>query len=518
MPTVRNLAVLMMTMLAASLAAQQQQQQQQARWADPKCDLKPGHFQVNQGYMYLKDATTTRFDDQRKKDLGDAHRVLTEAVTTGGQEKNPAAWYYLARYSILADDPQGVDSAFRRAEALKADCAGDIALWRQYVWRPAFNAGIQAWQANNIDSAIASFRRATALMPDEPTGFKYSAILFYNAGKSDSAVIYFRRAADVAAKDPKFGQERKDALYNLGRIQQSSQKLPEAKATYREYLGLYPNDPEIMASLGGVYMQQAAKDSAHPQSAYKDSAFAIYRQIVSKGDSMGYYQLYRVGAEISGSVPEDPDTSAMGASCRTAARAKRPPLTTARIRASCDSSNKAIAKAFFTSSREAFTLAAQALNASLRLNPYYRETLIFLANTSLGLHDSTTALATSRRLLAVDPMNRQAIKIMAFSQQQNHQIDSALYYLRLSDSTLIGDVGVTLFDSTDTGRDVKVLVTNTREAPNKPYNLVFEFVNLQGQLVATDTVKVASVAAGQPQQFELKPKGATISAWRYRKQ
>jgi tetratricopeptide (TPR) repeat protein len=511
--TVRNLAAIVLTAITVPLAAQQQTGGAAGRWAEPKCDLKPNHYLVNQGMGYLKDATTTRFEDQKKKDLSDAQRLLTQAVTTGEQGKNPAAWYYLARYYLMTGDAVGADSAFTRAQTLKPECKDDIGIWRRFVWMPTFNAGIAAWQANNTDSAIASFRRATALLPNEPTGIKYLATLLYNAGKADSAVIYFRRAADVAAADPKFAQDRKDALYNLGRIQQSQQRIPEAQATYREYLGLYPNDAEIMASLGGLYMQKASKDTA-----YRDSAFAIYRQIVSKGDSMGYYQLYRVGAEISQSVPEDPDTSVAGSSCRTAARAKRPPLTPARIRASCDSVAKGMARAYFNSSRAAFSLAAQALDASLRINPYYRETLIFRANTALGMRDSVTALAISRRLLAADPMNRTGIKIMAYAQQQNGKIDSALYYYRLSDSTLIGDVVVSQFDSTDTGRDLKGSVTNVREKPNAPYKLIFEFLDLQGQVVATDTVQVAAIQPGQKQEFTLKPTAKTIAAWRYRKE
>jgi tetratricopeptide (TPR) repeat protein len=502
----------MFTAITVPLAAQQQTATP-GRWADAKCDLKPGHLLVNQGLLFLKSATTTRFEDQRKKDLSDAQRVLTQAVTTGEQDKNPAAWYYLGRYYIMSGDALGVDTAFTRAEKLKPECGGDIELWRRYVWVPTFNAGIAAWQANNLDSAIASFRRASALMPNEPTGIKYVATLYYNTGKSDSAVVYFRRAADAAAADPKFAQDRKDALFNLGRIQQSLQQLPEAEKTYREYLSLYPNDAEIMAALGGVYMQKSAKDST-----YRDSAFAIYRQIISKGDSMGYYQLYRVGAEISGSVPEDPDTSVAGNNCRRESRAKRPPMTVARVRGHCDSVTTGIAKTYLTNSRAAFSLAAQALDASLKVNPYFRETLIFRANTALGMHDSATALAMSRRLLAIDPMNRIGIKIMAYAQQQNGKIDSALYYYKLGDSLLVGDVAVSQFDSTDTGRDVKAVVTNTREAPNAPYKLLFEFVDLKGDVVATDTVAVAAIAPGQSQQLAMKPKGATIAAWRYRKQ
>jgi len=496
----------MVTTMTVPLAAQQQQTQ--VRWAEPKCDLKPNNPLVNQGVGYLKSATTGRFEEQKKKDLNDAQRVLTQSLTTGGQDKNPAAWYYLARYYIMSNDAQGIDSAFRHAQALKPECEGDMDIWRRYVWVPTFNAGIAAWQANNLDSAIASFRRASALLPGEPTSLKYIATLFYNTGKQDSAVFYFRRAADVAAAEPKFAPDRRDALFNLGRIQQSMQKLPEAMATYREYLGLYPNDPEIMAALGGVYMQTSNKDSA----------FAIYRQIVSRGDSIGYFQLYRVGAEISQSVPDDPDTAVAGASCRREARATRPPLTVARIRARCDSVTSGMAKAYFNNSREAFSLAAAALDASLRINPYYRETLIFRANTALGMRDSITALTMSRRLLAVDPMNKVGIKIMAYAQQQNGKVDSAIYYYRMSDSTLVGDVAISQFDSTDTGRDVKGLVTNPRATANAPYKLIFEFVNLQGAVVATDTVQVAAIQPGQSQQFALKPAGPTIAAWRYRKE
>jgi tetratricopeptide (TPR) repeat protein len=381
-------------------------------------------------------------------------------------------------------------------------------LWRRSLWVPTFNAGIAAWQANNYDSAVVAFRRATFLLPNEPTSFKYAATLYYNTGHADSALKYFRKAADVAATDPKFAQDRRDALFNLGRIQQAQQHVPEAMATYREYLTLYPNDPEILASLGGAYMAQNQKDSA----------FAIYRHIIARGDSIGYYQLYKVGAEISSSVPEDPDTAKESSSCRTAARSTRPPLTAARIRARCDSVARNSAREIKKGSDEAFSLAAQALDASLKINPYNREALIFRANTALGQHDSATALAMSRRLVQIDPMSRVGVKIMASAQAQNHNVDSALYYFKISDSTLIGDVAITQFDSTETGRDAKVLVTNPREKPNAPYKLVFEFVDLQGKVVETDTLQVNAIQPGQSQQFELHPKGPSIAAWRYKKE
>ena len=195
MRTVRHVAAIVFTTIAVPLAAQQQQQPQpQARWVEAKCDLKPDHFQVNQGMMYLKSAATARDPDQKTKDLSDAQRMLTQALTVSGQEKNPAAWYYLGRYYLMVTDVQGADSAFRKAQALKPTCEGDIMIWRRSLWVPTFNAGIAAWQANNLDSGLASFRRATFLFPTEPTGFKYAATLFYNLGHADSAAVYFRKA------------------------------------------------------------------------------------------------------------------------------------------------------------------------------------------------------------------------------------------------------------------------------------------------------------------------------------
>ena len=490
------------SMVALPLAAQT------PKWAAPRCDLRPGHYLVNSGLLYLQSASGARFDEQKTKDLRDANRVLTEAITQKGQDKNPAAWYYLGRYYILVNDAQGADTAFARTEALKPDCKDDIASWRRVVWVPTFNAGVAAWQANNNDSAIASFRRANAMLPNEPTGFKYLATLFFNTGQSDSALIYFRKAADIAATSPKFAQDRKDVLFNLARIQQSLGKQQDALATYREYLGLYPGDAEVLAALGSVYMQAGQKDSA----------FSIYKQIIARGDSMGYYALYRAGAEIAQGVPDEPDTTAPASTCRSQARAARPPLTPARIRARCDSVTSGILKEYQSSSHEAFSLAAQALDASLRLNPYYREALIHRANTALGMHDSVTALTMARRLLAVDPMNRTSIRIMAYAQQQNGKIDSTLHYLRLGDSTLVGDVAISQFDSTDLGREVKGTVTNPRTTANKPYKLVFEFVNLKNEVVATDTVQVNPTEPGQSQTFELKPSGIGIAAWRYKKE
>src|SRR5256884_9759797 len=107
--TVKQALGIAVCILAAALAPRVTHAQQ--IWLPAACDIKPGHQLVNSGMQSLKSAFTTKFADQKTKDLKDAERDLTQAVTTGKQEKNPAAWHYLG-------------CSYRLAEALAAGASG----------------------------------------------------------------------------------------------------------------------------------------------------------------------------------------------------------------------------------------------------------------------------------------------------------------------------------------------------------------------------------------------------------
>lgn len=490
--------------LVASLVIGPRVAAQQSKWAVPKCDLKPGHFLVNSALLYLRNATDTKFEDQKQKDLRDANRSLNQALTTGGQDKNPAAWYYLGRYYVMTDDLAGADSAFARAQALKADCEDDITTWRRFVWVPTLNAGIAAWQANNTDSAMRAFRRANMIIQTEPMGFKYLASLLYQAGQVDSAALYFRRTADIAAGDAKYAGDRKDALFNLARIHHSQRRMSEAEAAYREYLALFPSDAEALASLGSVLLQTGRRDSA----------FAVFQTIIAHADSVGSIPLFRAGVEIYTSAPEAPDTVALGRECRSRGQAANRAVPPARVRA-CRDSMAALMRAHTAGATETYRLAAQAFEAGLKLNPYFRDGLFNLTNTYLTLNDSAKMLPVAQRLYAVDPLNRSTIRLLAFSHQRLGRVDSTLHYLRLADSSLAVDVTVTAFDPEDQDATVKGTIIRMRSTPGQPFKLVFEFLNGKGDVVATQSTEVPVLQPQEGHPFELKAIGAGIIAWRY---
>jgi len=299
----------------------------QDKWAQPKCEVKPGHFLVNAGLLYLKSAANGRFQEQIQKDLRDANRSLTQAIISNGQDKNPGAWYYLGRYYVMVKDASGADSAFRRAEALAPTCKDDIYGWRRNeLWVPLYNNAVQAYNAGQMDSAIASLQRANTVYDGEPGGFKLLGQLFYNANQPDSAVKYYRLAVTAAA-DPKYATDKKEAMFNIAASYYRAQRWADAAGAYREYLSIAPNDPQALVGLASVYMSLGKADSANQ----------MFTNIIARADSVDALALFFAGTSIFNALPPAPDTAPAGASCRADARRASRTLTIRAIAVRCDS-------------------------------------------------------------------------------------------------------------------------------------------------------------------------------------
>ncbi len=60
-----------------------------------------------------------------------------------GQDKNPAAWYYLGRIYLQQGDLYGADRALTQAEQLAPKCAEEISNYRKNAWVGLVKAGQQ---------------------------------------------------------------------------------------------------------------------------------------------------------------------------------------------------------------------------------------------------------------------------------------------------------------------------------------------------------------------------------------
>lgn len=552
---------------------------QRGIWIPVKCDLKPNHFLVNAGLLYLKSATEGRFQEQIQKDLKDANRNLLQAITSNGQDQNPAAWYWLGRYYGMMRSALGADSAFRRAEQLKPDCKDDIGFWRRDVWVPFYNGAVQAYNAGQTDSSIHLLQQANAVYAGEPAGFKLLGALFYNANEADSAAKYFRLAM-AAASDPKYANDKREALFNVATSYYRAQRWNEAGAAYREYLAVAPNDAQALSGLAAVYSALGKTDSAT----------AIYTKVVDHADSVEAMGLFFAGTSIFSSAPPLPDTATTGTSCRAEARRTNRTLTPHAISARCDSVTARRVRDYDADVAVTYRLAARAFEAGLAKNPAFRDGLFNLANTYLALHDSVKMLSVAERLYAVDPMNRGTMRLLAQAFQFQKKPDSTLHYLMVADTGLPIEVSVGTFQPADSNASISGLLTNFRAAPdlaafkamcrselstdrtlspqavastcasitgsdtaatagicrnqlsrdrtqspsqiasrctamatrlgsanwNTPLRLTFEFLDAKGNLVATQVVDVPAIEPGGNHPFQLQGKGAKIVAWRYK--
>lgn len=507
------------------------------QWLPPSknCEIKTGHFLVNSAFLYLKDAATK--PDIRERDLRDAQKNLTQAITTAGQDKNPGAWYYLGRYYVMRGDIRGADSAFRKAEALMPMCHDDIQFYRRNsLWVPAYNAGLEAVKAQNYDSAITALRAAATVYAGEPQGYATLATTFFNiptasylpestfrkqnpgladsvftaryeaaaSTRYDSAAKYFRMAI-AAATDPKFEQERKDAMYNLGNAFYGAQRYDSAAAAYDAYLKVAPNDAQARARLADVLSLAG----------HKDSAMATYASIIQHADSAEPSNLFNAGVMIYNTAPPLPDTAKISSACRH--RPLATGQTAVQRKTRCDREASDSLAQRDSAAAGNYRLAAQAFEAGLAREPQNRDGLYNLTSSYFALRQGDKMLPMAQRLVVVDPMNRNSIRMLAQAWNLKKQNDSALFYVTISDSLLPVDVSVGGFGLTDQGATISGVVTNFHGRASAPLKVVFEFLDKAGTVVTTATADIPAIDGNGTHAFQLQATGVGIVGWRYKK-
>ncbi len=498
----------------------------QGIWLPPAqgCDLSSGHFKVNSAQLYLKSAYEKNNKD---RDLKDAFKVLNEAINMNGQDKNPAAWYYLGRYYVATTDLAGADSAFTKAEALAPKCQADIRYWRQFLWTPIYNAGVAALNAGKNDSALASFHRANLIYRSGPESFMALGILYFNTQVPDSAAKYFKAAAEMAT-EPKYAVTKKTAMFNAALAFQQAGRNPEAVAAFQEYLKSDPNDAQAMASLATLYARMGQKDSATN----------LYKVLIQRADSVDPLSLFQAGVDIYAGAPPYPDTAAIGTKCRSREGAKkpsRPGMTAAQrqseIAKTCNAENADSMKVHQETAAGSYQVAADAFHAVLKHTPEFRDALFNLTEVYFALDDADSMLAVSRRLVAVDPLNRTSMRLHAQAWQLKGQQtgvaptaakayrDSAYKYVLSAADSIPVEVTVDSFRPQEQGASVAGKITNFHEqGSSAPVSIVVEFLAGSGTVVGSNKVPVPALAAGASQPFSVQVIGKGITAFRYRKE
>jgi tetratricopeptide (TPR) repeat protein len=437
-----------------------------SKYTPPACGIKPGHFKVSSGGAYLKTGTET-IPANRARVLGSGQKVLIEAIEKNGQEKNPAAWYYLGRVYLQQGDIVGADSALTKAEAMAPACKQEISNLRYAGWVPLVNAGITFAKEEKNDSALALFREANTIYRDKPAAYLSEGVIFANAGQTDSAIVYWQKAADVAERVNAV-EDRNTATRNLAAVYQRTNRHQEAIPLLEKYVTWVPNDVEAKRALASSYRVAGQNDKA----------LALEKEV--------------------GPGPTTPGQPASGPA----------------------SAMNAAVEAY---NAKKYDQAAKGFEEVLVAEPYNRDAMYGLANAYLGLKNWPKLEATATRLAAIEPMNDEVLRLLATGQRnakkEAQANKTAIRVLSLPVTVTIKQFAPTATNATITGTATgrEGQTAQGKPVAPTPVTLIFEFLDAKGTVVAPQEVTIPALKAGESQPIEAKAEANGIVGWRYKR-
>jgi tetratricopeptide (TPR) repeat protein len=437
-----------------------------SRYVAPDCGMKAGHFKVSSAATYLKTGIETGNPANRSRALSSGQKVVIEAIEKNDQAKNPAAWYYLGRIYLQQGDLVGADTAFTKAETMMPACKEEISKVRYTGWVPLVNGGIEFVKKQNNDSALALFRQANIIYRDKPAAFLNGGVIFANAGQTDSAIAYWEKASEIAERTNAV-EDRNVSTRNLGAMYQKAGRHEDAVRVLEKYVSWVPQDAEVKRALAASYRATGKNDKAA----------ALEKE---------------VGA---------PAPAAAAASGSAAAM------------------NAAIA----LYNEKKYAEAAAAFEQIVAKEPYHRDALFGLANSYIGLKNGAKLAATAARLVEIEPMNDEIVRMLANGQRMAKK-EAQANKTAIRVLSMPVTVSVTQFAPTAAGATITGTATG-REAQTPqgkpvtpaPLSLTFEFLDAKGAVVANQQVQVPALKPGASEPIQVTAQAAGITAWRYTK-
>ncbi|HEV8355140.1 MAG TPA: tetratricopeptide repeat protein [Gemmatimonadales bacterium] len=442
-------------------------QGQPPKYTPPLCNLKAMNAKVENGSKLLRKAYDAKAPAERSTSLEEAKRTLLLAITQEAQASNGAAWYFLGRVALLQGDPAAVDSAFTKAVELAPSCELDINQYRQNSWALLANAALEFQRKGQTDSALTIFRHASFLFRGLPHVFSNMGVVFANTGMADSAAVYFGKALEIAERDTSLTEDRNVAALNLAVMYQRTNRHPEAIAMLHKYLAWKPDDMDAKRALAVSFRNAGMADSA---GAIETSMVETF----SKGnlDSLDLQDLMSVGV------------------------------------------------AAFNAGK--YQDAANAFGKALKRNPWSRDSRFNLANSYLALKDYPMLVEQATKLLEIEPMSEDALKLLAQGQRNLKQDEAVLktaerlvglpFTLEVTGFQM--SAGGATFSGEAVGRSPQDV--NGKPLKAAPMTLVLEFVDTNGQVMDTRELSIPVLVKEARHKIEAQGKGTGIVGWRYR--
>ena len=464
------------------------------KFAPGLCSLKPANGKVEKGIAALRKAYDAKTPADRGASLDEAGTSITQAITQEAQGSNAAAWYYLGRVALMQGDAAGADSAFTKAEQLSPSCEIDITQYRQNNWAVLANVALEFQRKGETDSALALFRDASKLFRGLPHVYSNMGVVFANSGHDDSAAVYFGKALEIAEKDTALTEDRNVAALNLAIMDQRTGKHKEAIAVLHKYLTWKPDDIDAKKALAQSFRGAGMPDSADAMDKAMVETFAK-----TNLDSLDLQDLMSVGVAAFNSGRYTDAETAFSKAVK-------------RNQWSRDARYN-LANTYLAMAKQAHDSAAALRKAKLTDQAAKRD--------SLGWKNDSSLVAEATKLVEIEPMNEDALRLVVQGHHALQHDDAAMKtaerMVSLPFSLEVSGFQMSAGGARFTGEAVGRAPTDVsgKAIKTAPVTLVLEFLDVNGTVVDSKEVAVPALAKDAKHQVEAAAKGTGIVGWRY---
>lgn len=451
---------------------------------------------TNSASLYFDRAKRTTRAEEKKELLEKALGFALEGIKA--KADNPRAYLLAGQISVQLGDAVAADSMFDKAEQLWPEYAQETERERMLLWAKAYNAGVTAIRANNVDEALAHFEQADAVYSKQPGAKLNLAQIYARKQQNDKAIAAYKGALEILRGPGRQGLKAEDeaqwkefeelASFNLAQLLAATGKNEEAAALYREYLARDPDNTQARSNLA-VVLRRLGKE---------DEAAKLYGELATRDLSAAEH--FNVGVDLFRSTQYEPAADAF-----RKALAKNPHMRDAAynlaqtlyslasdLEQQKTSASGAAATALSSKLTQVYTEIGE-VTAKLRtIDPANRNVFALQSRAYRGLADLTTDAAASTS------WKTRTLEVLKANEALTFEVQD------VSMGTAGGEV------------QIAGSVVNAKGKAGDQVKLRIHFLGANGQSLGSQDVTVAlpEVQGATPFRVSIKPT-AEVVGWKY---
>ena len=412
--------------------------------------------------------TESRFTTPAKLYIaqGQFQQALTEAQQgVAADSSNPQHYFLLGQAQAGLGDFAAADAAWKTAERLYPAYEIEVEPAREGAWAEAFNQGVTAYNAGNIQEATAAWEKANSIYSLRPEAYQNLAAVYTQASNYEQAIAAYRSALAAidtvpAARtlEPAEVADREEARgtiqENLAELLLFTDQHAEAEALYREQLAADSTNIALQGKLAAAIAAQGRTAEAQE----------IYNGLLGRTD-LDAATLMEIGVVLF--------------------------------------------------QQEDYARADDAFERVTQLRPNSRDGWYNRANALYAAEQWETLIPVAERLIQLDPLNYDASLILARAYRDAGQNQDALRELERMEATQIKLQK--LETRQGAGRTtVRGEVIGNQAPAGSQVQLRFTFFDDAGTQLGTQTVTITAPAKDATVPFEAVLESDTpASGYRY---